>query len=218
MALGEQGGGGGAVARGVGGLGGDLLHHLGAHVLIGIGELDLLGDGHAVLGDGRRAEFLVDDDVAALGPEGHLDRTREKFDAAQDLLAGGFFENELFGRHSGKNSGSGFWVQGSGFAVQVRIAEDVVLADEGVFLLLDLHLGAAVLADQHAVADLDFEGPDLAVLVPLAGAEGDDLGLLRFFLGAVRDDDASADLLFFLEVFNENTIADGLDFDVSHSG
>ena len=31
--LGEHGGGGGAVAGDVGGLGGDLLHHLGAHVL-----------------------------------------------------------------------------------------------------------------------------------------------------------------------------------------
>jgi hypothetical protein len=28
-------------------------------------ELDLLGDGHAVLGDGRRAPLLVEDDVAA---------------------------------------------------------------------------------------------------------------------------------------------------------
>jgi hypothetical protein len=45
--------GGGAVARDVGGLGGDLLDHLGAHVLVGVVELDLLGDGDAVLGDGR---------------------------------------------------------------------------------------------------------------------------------------------------------------------
>ncbi len=88
-ALGEQRGGRGAVAGGVGGLGGDLLHHLGAHVLVGVGQLDFLGDGHAVLGDGRRAEFLVDDDVAALGAEGHLDGAREQLDAAQDFLTSG---------------------------------------------------------------------------------------------------------------------------------
>ena len=35
---------------------GDLLHHLRAHVLELVLELDLLGDGDAVLGDGRRAE------------------------------------------------------------------------------------------------------------------------------------------------------------------
>ena len=40
--------------------------HLRAHVLELVGELDLLGDGDAVLGDARRAERLVEDDVAAL--------------------------------------------------------------------------------------------------------------------------------------------------------
>ena len=62
----EHGRGGGAVAGDVGGLGGDLLHHLRAHVLELVLELDLLGDGDAVLGDRRRAEALLDDDVAAL--------------------------------------------------------------------------------------------------------------------------------------------------------
>ena len=64
--LGQHGGGGGAVAGDVVGLGGDLLHQLGAHVLEGVLELDLTGDGHAVVGDGRRAELLLEDDVAAL--------------------------------------------------------------------------------------------------------------------------------------------------------
>ena len=51
--LGENGGGGGAVTGGVVGLRGDLAHHLGAHVLELVLELDLLGDGDAVLGDAR---------------------------------------------------------------------------------------------------------------------------------------------------------------------
>ena len=97
--LGEHGRGGGAVAGGVGGLGGDFLHHLRAHVLVGIGQLDFLGDGDAVLGDGRRAEFLVDDDIAALGAEGDLDGAGEQLDAAQDFLARGLVEEELFSRH-----------------------------------------------------------------------------------------------------------------------
>ena len=49
----------------------DLAHHLRAHVLELAGQLDLLGDGDAVLGDDRRAVALFDDDVARpLGAEG----------------------------------------------------------------------------------------------------------------------------------------------------
>ena len=53
--LGEHGGGGGAVAGDVVGLRGHFAHHLRAHVLELVLELDLLGDGDAVLGDARSA-------------------------------------------------------------------------------------------------------------------------------------------------------------------
>ena len=43
---------------------GDLAHHLGAHVLVAVLELDLLGHGHTVLGDRGRAPLLVEHDVA----------------------------------------------------------------------------------------------------------------------------------------------------------
>jgi hypothetical protein len=74
--FGEDGGGGGAVAGDVGGLGGDLFDHLGADVLERVFEFDFLGDGDAVLGDGGGAEGSFeddDDDVAAGGAEGDLD-------------------------------------------------------------------------------------------------------------------------------------------------
>jgi hypothetical protein len=51
--LGEHGGRRGAVAGHVARLRRDLAHHLGAHVLELVLELDLLGDGDAVLGDRR---------------------------------------------------------------------------------------------------------------------------------------------------------------------
>ena len=54
----------------------DFAHHLRAHVLELVVELDLLGDSDAVLGDAGSAERLVEDDVAALGAERHLDRSR----------------------------------------------------------------------------------------------------------------------------------------------
>ncbi len=73
-----------AVAGDVAGLGRDLAHHLRAHVLEAVLELDLLGDGHAVLGDRRRAEALLDDDVAALGAERDLHRVGQRVDAGEN--------------------------------------------------------------------------------------------------------------------------------------
>ena len=84
--LGHDGRRGGAVTGDVGGLAGDLLDHLRAHVLVLVLELDLLGDGDAVLGDRGRAEGLLDDDVAALGAERHLDGAGELRDPALHRL------------------------------------------------------------------------------------------------------------------------------------
>ena len=97
---GQDGGGGGAVAGRVIGLGGDFAHHLGAHILELVFELDLLGHRHAVLGRARGAEALVDHDIAALGTQGHLHRVGENVDAAQKLFAGVGAEFHFFGCHS----------------------------------------------------------------------------------------------------------------------
>src|SRR5205085_2711062 len=80
--LGQHGGGGGSVASFVTGLGGHFLHHLGTHVLKLVLQLNLLGHRHAVLGDRRGAKRLVDDDVAALGAQGDLDRVGKDVHAA----------------------------------------------------------------------------------------------------------------------------------------
>jgi hypothetical protein len=80
--LGEHRGGGRAVTGDVVGLGGHVLGQLGAEVLVRVVELDLAGDGDAVVGDRRGAELLVDDDVAAARAEGHLDRVGQLVDAA----------------------------------------------------------------------------------------------------------------------------------------
>ena len=55
------------VTRDVVGLGRDLLDELRALVLEDVLELDLPGDRHAVVGDGRRTELLVEHHVLALG-------------------------------------------------------------------------------------------------------------------------------------------------------
>ena len=76
--LGEHDRGGGAVTGDIVRLGGDFLQELRAHVLEWIFELDLLGDRDAVVGDGGRAELLVEHDVAALRAERDLDRVGQR--------------------------------------------------------------------------------------------------------------------------------------------
>jgi hypothetical protein len=97
--LGQHGGGGGAVTGDVGGLGGDFLHHLGAHVLELVLELDLLGHGHAVLGHGGGAEGAVQHHVAALGAQGHLDRVGQDIDAGHHAVPGGITKTNVFSCH-----------------------------------------------------------------------------------------------------------------------
>jgi hypothetical protein len=53
---------------------GDLAHELRAHVLVLVGELDLARDRHAVVGDRRRAREALENDIAPLRTQGHLDR------------------------------------------------------------------------------------------------------------------------------------------------
>ena len=66
--LGENGCGGGAVTGHVVGLGGGFLQELRPHVRERVLELDLLGDGDAVVGDGRGAVLLVEATLRPLGP------------------------------------------------------------------------------------------------------------------------------------------------------
>src|SRR5687768_15242880 len=76
--------------------------------------------------------------------------------------------------------------------------EDLVLAQDDVVLVFQLALAARVLADQDPVPLLDVHRHALAVVVELAGANRDHLGLLRLLFGGVRDDDAAAHLLLLL--------------------
>src|SRR6266481_4910337 len=84
--------------------------------------------------------------------------------------------------------------------------EDVFLAQDEIFLVVDLDLGARILAEQDLVAGLHVERDLLAVVADLPGPGGDHLTLLRLLLGRVRDDDpAPADLLL-LEPLDEDAV------------
>src|SRR5215217_7975096 len=99
--LGEHGGGGGAVTGDLVGLLGDLLDELGPDLLPRVLELDLVGDGHAVVGDGGRAPLLLQDDVAALGTQRHPDGVGELVHPPLESAPGVLVEGDDLGHRCG---------------------------------------------------------------------------------------------------------------------
>ena len=95
--LGQHGGGGGAVARDVVGLLGDFLDQLSADLLVRVLQLDLLGDGHPIVGDRGGAPLLLEDDVAALGTQRHLYRVGEGVQAPLEAATGLFVIRNCLG-------------------------------------------------------------------------------------------------------------------------
>src|SRR5262245_50779763 len=91
-----------------------------------------------------------------------------------------------------------------------QLREDVALAEDLEFLAVHLDVGAAVLAVQDGVADLDREGDAVAVVVELAGTGGDDLPLLRLLLGGVRQQDAAGGLLLGLSRLDHHAVVERL--------
>ena len=139
--LGEHGRGRRAVAGHVVGRRGDLAHELGALVLEDVLDLDLTSDRDAVVGDRRRAELLVEHDVAALRAERYLDRVGDRVNAARALRGLASYFSSLCAIYCVLLYASTF-------------AQHVGLATGEQLLAVDLDLGAAVLAVEHLVAFL----------------------------------------------------------------
>ena len=83
----------------VAGLLGRLAQHLRAEVLLGILEVEFLGDGHAVVADDRRAPFLLDQHRFRFRPQRDADGIGELRRPTKDLLPGGGTKHNLFVRH-----------------------------------------------------------------------------------------------------------------------
>src|SRR5215211_3753718 len=97
-------------------------------------------------------------------------------------------------------------------------AEDLFLAHDQVFVPFELDLLAGVLAEQDGVAFLDVERRDLAVLLDLTLADGDDLALLRLFLCRIGNDDPADLLLALFDSLHDHPIVQGPDSDCGLGG
>src|SRR5712675_2457382 len=85
-------------------------------------------------------------------------------------------------------------------------AHDVRFLHDHEVLAVELHFGARPLAEQHAVAGLDVERVQLAVLVARAGADGDDFAFHRLFLRRVRDENAASGFCLRLDTTNQDAV------------
>src|SRR5713226_6153261 len=87
-------------------------------------------------------------------------------------------------------------------------SEDLLFADDHVLDIVDLDLGADVLADEDTVARLDVKRNPLPVVVETARSDGDDLPLEGLLLGRVGDDDAALRLLLGLDSLDQDTVVE----------
>ena len=143
------------VSRHVAGLGSHFPHHLGSHVLFDVLEFDLFGDGDAVLGNGRRPEFLVQNDIPSLGTQGDANRVGQLIDTLQDGLTGIFTVSNSLCHASFLHVFRGLIFRGRiglggrhGLLACVRKdTEDLVFPQDEVFLTFNLDVGARIFAE-----------------------------------------------------------------------
>ena len=94
----------------------------------------------------------------------------------------------------------------------VEHAHDVALLHDEVIDAVDLDLRAGPFSEQHAVASLQVDRYQLAVLVAATRADGGDFALRGFFLSTVRNDDAASGLLFGVDTLDHNAVVKRTEF------
>ncbi len=78
-----------------------------------------------------------------------------------------------------------------------------------MLIAVDLDLGAAVLAEQHLLANFDFESAGVAVVQRLAVTDGNNLALDRLLFGGIGDDDAALGLLVGCDTLDQDAVLEG---------
>src|SRR6476660_5870906 len=86
-----------------------------------------------------------------------------------------------------------------------QLGQDFVFAKNEVILVVHLDFRAAVLAEQHTVANLHIER-DALTLFDFARTRGDYFALLRLFFRGVRNDDAALNGFFLFDPLDQDAI------------
>src|SRR5213080_3503179 len=88
----------------------------------------------------------------------------------------------------------------------IKHAHDVALLHDEVIDAVDLDLRAGPFSKQHAVASLQVDRYQLAVLVAATGTDGDDLALGGFLLRGIGNDDPACGLVFGVDAFDHDAV------------
>src|SRR6476619_2300052 len=88
----------------------------------------------------------------------------------------------------------------------IQHAHDVALLHDEVIDAVDLDLRAGPFSKQHAVASLQVDRYQLAVLVAATGTDGDDLALGGFLLRGIGNDDTACALFFGVDALNHDAV------------
>src|SRR5919108_512137 len=187
--LGEHGGGGGAIAGDVVCRGRNLADQLGALVLEDVFDFDLTSDRNAVVRNRRRSELLVEDHIASLRAQRHLDRVGDRVDAGLEGPARFLVVLQFLVCHRQISSFKELFKESFKESL-LDLGQHVRLAEHEQVLALHRDVRAAVLAVKDLLALGDIERDALlAILVPTTVPDSEHLPLLGLLLGRVGQDD-----------------------------
>src|SRR5260370_11960365 len=93
------------------------------------------------------------------------------------------------------------------FRRTAQLGQNFFFAKDEKFLVLEFDFRTAVLAEEDAIAGLDVQRDQFALLA-LASADVDDFALHGLFLCGVRDDDAAPDAFLLFNALHYDTIVE----------
>jgi hypothetical protein len=91
-------------------------------------------------------------------------------------------------------------------------AHNVALVHDEVLDVIDFDFRSGPLAEENPIVRLDIDRDEFPRLVTPAGADRDDLALLRFFLGGIRNDDALRGFRLGIETLDHESIVERTKF------
>src|SRR3990167_2643835 len=97
-------------------------------------------------------------------------------------------------------------MSGSAGELLLDHCEQIVFLHDQQLVAVDLDSLARVLAEQNAVTDLHVQGDHVALVVLLAGADGQHFTLIGLFSGVVRDHDAGGGRGFAFDTLDDHAI------------